>query len=242
MRGTLFHEGKAYKLALNDLGRAILLNPEPSEPYFLRADCNSKLGNYEHAIDDLGSAEERNFPDVFSLLTLRATVYRILNRVPDAIADLKRAVKLLAPRGSSTMKTRYPESPVNELDIVSSDSLLVEANAFTAQDNDKVTKELPSVIVDDFTRIRVMSLLSLCLMDSKNFNEGFACLKSTFKVISDVHGDAVRKLELSPKKKAATNPLGMSPHLAKDRFRVKQIQRDTLVCFFHLVQSIVFDI
>lgn len=47
MRGTLFHEVQAHKLALNDLGKAIAINPSHAGNYFLRGDCNYKLGNYE---------------------------------------------------------------------------------------------------------------------------------------------------------------------------------------------------
>ncbi len=47
MRGTLFHEVQAHKLALNDLGKAIAINPSHAGNYFLRGDCQYKLGNYE---------------------------------------------------------------------------------------------------------------------------------------------------------------------------------------------------
>ncbi len=47
MRGTLFHEVQAHKLALNDLGKAIAINPSHAGNFFLRGDCHYKLGNYE---------------------------------------------------------------------------------------------------------------------------------------------------------------------------------------------------
>jgi tetratricopeptide (TPR) repeat protein len=46
----IYYSKLAHQLALSDLGRAIALNPMKSENYFLRGDCNSKLGNYEQVI------------------------------------------------------------------------------------------------------------------------------------------------------------------------------------------------
>lgn len=37
----------AHSLALADFGRSVVLNPERSANFFLRGDCQSKLGNYE---------------------------------------------------------------------------------------------------------------------------------------------------------------------------------------------------
>ena len=47
MRGTLLHEMQAHKLALSDLGKAIAINPSHADNFYLRGDCQSKLGNYE---------------------------------------------------------------------------------------------------------------------------------------------------------------------------------------------------
>ncbi len=52
MRGTLFHEVQAHKLALNDLGKAIAINPSHAGNYFLRGDCHYKLGNYEQVVHE----------------------------------------------------------------------------------------------------------------------------------------------------------------------------------------------
>lgn len=67
MRGTLLHEVQgignylgvsfsllpfflsslAHKLALMDLGKAIAINPSQPANFYLRGDCQMKLGNYE---------------------------------------------------------------------------------------------------------------------------------------------------------------------------------------------------
>merc|ERR1712023_448106 len=94
-RGILFHQGMAYKLALSDLSKAILLNPEKAATYFLRADCFSKLGSYEKALWDFRTAEEKGFEDVFSLLNSRGTVWRCLGDIKQAELDFRRALNLV---------------------------------------------------------------------------------------------------------------------------------------------------
>jgi hypothetical protein len=37
----------AHKLALSDLGKAIAINPSHADNYYLRGDCQCKLGHYE---------------------------------------------------------------------------------------------------------------------------------------------------------------------------------------------------
>lgn len=95
MRGTLFHEAQAHKLALADLGKAIAINPAHAENYFLRADCHYKLGEYELAVQDYDQAEQKGFVDRCALLLSRGMVYRLLKDNEGALLDFRRALELL---------------------------------------------------------------------------------------------------------------------------------------------------
>ena len=93
-RATLLHEIQAHKLALADLGNAIAMNPDRAELYFMRADCNCKLGNYENALEDFNIAEEKKFSDLRALYSSRGSVYRMLGNSKRAIKDFMKALKL----------------------------------------------------------------------------------------------------------------------------------------------------
>jgi tetratricopeptide (TPR) repeat protein len=82
-----------HKLALTDLGRAIALDPTKPENYFLRADCQSKLGNYEQALADLSVASDYGYRDMFSLLCARGVVHRLLGHSDLALQDFNEAMK-----------------------------------------------------------------------------------------------------------------------------------------------------
>lgn len=93
-RATLLHEVQAHKLALADLGNAISMNPDRAELYFMRADCNCKLGNYENALDDFNLAEDKKFSDLRALYSSRGSVHRMLGNSKRAIKDFMKALKL----------------------------------------------------------------------------------------------------------------------------------------------------
>jgi len=95
MRGAIFHGLKAYKMAVKDLGLSIAVDDSRPEPYFLRADCNCRLGSYEQALDDFMLAEERGFRDNPSLLAARGAVYRLLGNPASASRDFEFALQKL---------------------------------------------------------------------------------------------------------------------------------------------------
>eukprot|EP01034_Spumella_vulgaris_P021885 gene21885-27961_t len=95
MRGTLFHEMQAHKLALSDLGKAIAINPSHADNYYLRGDCQCKLGNYEQALSDFNLAESKQFEDMCSLLVARGGCRRLLGDSAQAGNDFRQAYQLL---------------------------------------------------------------------------------------------------------------------------------------------------
>ena len=95
MRGTLFHEIQAHKLALHDFGKAIAINPANAENYYLRGDCHMKLGDYELALQDYDQAEFKGFSDRCSLLLSRGNVRRLLKDNAGALQDYLEALEIL---------------------------------------------------------------------------------------------------------------------------------------------------
>eukprot|EP00981_Chlorochromonas_danica_P004577 scaffold912_cov187-Ochromonas_danica.AAC.55 len=95
MRGTLFYEINAHKLALMDLGKAIAINPSNPGNYFLRGDCHSKLGNYEQALNDYNYAESKGFEDMCALLLSRGSVKRLLRDIKGAASDFATVYDLI---------------------------------------------------------------------------------------------------------------------------------------------------
>lgn len=94
-RGAIFHQLQAYSYALSDFGRSVAMNPDRAQNYYLRADCHSKLGNYELAIQDFDAAEQHRFHDIVSLLMSRGTLYRLLGSSTAAYADFERALNVV---------------------------------------------------------------------------------------------------------------------------------------------------
>lgn len=85
----------AHKLALQDLGRAIAINPLLADTYFVRGDCHSKLGNYEQALMDFNTAESKQFEDKCSLFVSRGHVLRLLGNCLEAQKNFQDALELL---------------------------------------------------------------------------------------------------------------------------------------------------
>ena len=94
-RGAIFHQLKAYSYALSDFGRSVAMNPDRAQNYYLRADCHSKLGNYELAIQDFNAAERLKFHDIVSLLISRGLLYRLLGSSRAAFGDLETALRVI---------------------------------------------------------------------------------------------------------------------------------------------------
>lgn len=91
-RGSLFHDVQAHKLALSDLGIAVSLHPERPENFYLRADCHSKLGNYELAIKDYNLAESKGLVDLPALHVSRGMVHRLVGNNAEALRDFDSAL------------------------------------------------------------------------------------------------------------------------------------------------------
>jgi len=94
-RGALFHEMHAHQLALQDFGRAIALNPDTPENFFLRGNCHAKLGNHELALKDFNAADERGMKDSTSLHVSRGMVRRTCGDSEGARADFDNALARL---------------------------------------------------------------------------------------------------------------------------------------------------
>lgn len=175
-RGILFHQGKAFRLALSDLAKAILLNPEKPLTYFLRADCYKKLGNYEKAVRDLQIAEEKGFEDIFSLLNCRGTIWRCLGNSEQAEVDFKNALKLLGP--SRTNKD-------NEADNMSF-MKHISTNEFD-ENSDELFERIGLChicdTVDKYSQLRALSLHAICLYDLKRYNESFLELQKALMIL-----------------------------------------------------------
>ena len=91
------HEAQAYKLALVDLSRAVALDPRSHSSLFLRGSCQSKLGNYELALQDYDLAEENGFEDLFALYMSRGSVLMLCGDNVRAERDYRLALNLIGP-------------------------------------------------------------------------------------------------------------------------------------------------
>lgn len=85
----------AHKLALHDLGRAIATNPTHPDNYYLRGDCQCKLGNYEQALADFDLAEQKKTEDMGALLAARGNCKRLLGDSQGAALDFSGAYQLI---------------------------------------------------------------------------------------------------------------------------------------------------
>ncbi len=156
-RGTMFHEIAAHKLALADLGRAISLNPDRSENYYLRGDCHSKLGNYELALADYDMADQTGFSDMCSLTSNRGMVRRICGDSDGARIDFEVALELL--------------HSLNEQGVDGGGVGL----------HDKYDKEDAALL-----GIRLSSLRALCFLDVGLYNAGHDILVNTAHLVSEI--------------------------------------------------------
>lgn len=103
----LFCHLLAHSFALTDFGRAVGLDPEKATNYYLRGDCHGKLGNYELAIQDYNTADEKGFDDMVSLCMARGTLNRLIGQYRAATKDFDRALNhLKSVRGDGMLAIR----------------------------------------------------------------------------------------------------------------------------------------
>jgi tetratricopeptide (TPR) repeat protein len=160
-RGTLFHEIQAHKLALADLGRAVALNPDRPENFFLLADCHARLGNFEQAIKYYTVAELKGFLEGASLYIARGSVYRIMRQGRKANADFDKAHELLPKTKSFTLcrlKSMHASSFIDMEQFSNAYVLLMEAKiiAETLRGSDAN----PELFPNDFSMTNKIEILS----------------------------------------------------------------------------------
>lgn len=223
-RGILFHQGKAFKLALSDLGRAILLNPENSTTYFLRADCYSKLGNYEKAVENLLTAEDKDFEDMFSLLNCRGTVWRSLGNSEQAEIDFRNALTLLGYHETADQKIETTQSFTNNFNNTST---IYENSCRNRQE--EFGSYSFSDKVEIHSHIRALSLHALSLYDLRRYAEAYVELKEALMIL--------RRLSQASKIASPTslvqsstkmNGVNLSFPYANDRFASRKREKDGL--------------
>lgn len=106
LRGSLFMELKSYSLALQDFGKAIMLAPDCPYYHLMRAICQRELGWFELALGELDACEERQFSDMCTLQTARATVFRLLRDWEAARIALQSAIEF-APKVADNTRVGY---------------------------------------------------------------------------------------------------------------------------------------
>jgi len=157
-RGTMFHEIHAHKLALADLGRAIALNPDRPENYYLRGDCHAKLGNYELALSDYNLADETGFSDMCSLTSARGMTKRMCGDSSGAREDFEVALELLKELTSRG---------------VDGGGVGLHTDSYNTED---------AAILG----IRLASLRALCFLDIGLYNAGHDILMNTNALVSEL--------------------------------------------------------
>ncbi|MEV0226634.1 tetratricopeptide repeat protein [Streptomyces sp. NPDC050704] len=93
VRGSALRDGGAYERALEELDRALTLDPELARAWRSRGMTHAESGDYAAGISDLDRAHELA-PDDARTLSLRGEYHRILGHHVAAITDLDRAVEL----------------------------------------------------------------------------------------------------------------------------------------------------
>jgi tetratricopeptide (TPR) repeat protein len=163
-RGTLFHEMKAHKLALHDLGRAVALNEDRAENYFLRGDCHAKLGNYELALIDFNEAEKRKFHDIVSLTTSRGMIHRLLGDSYRARLDFETSLSILDELAAEERKNGGVDHPE------------------TQRQGTMASRRVDAALV----QIRLSSLRALCFIDNRMYSAGYGVLMSTCTLVDEI--------------------------------------------------------
>jgi tetratricopeptide (TPR) repeat protein len=116
-RGQTYRSMKRYTEALEDIDRAIELDPKYDWAIAIRGETYRLMERYPEALQDFDRAIELN-PKYDWAIALRGYTYYIMKRYPEALEDIDRAIELnpkldwsIAHRGHTyySMK-RYPEA------------------------------------------------------------------------------------------------------------------------------------
>ena len=172
-RGTMLHEIQAYKLSLSDIGRAISLNPDRPENYYIRGDCHSKLGNYEMALSDFNIAEMKGFSDICSLYSSRGVMKRICNDSMGALNDFNLAIDTLN-KSLNNINSRNGNVNVGL-------GMLQETVDIVHGGVSKINKEDAAIL-----GIRLASLKALCYLDVGLYSTGHDVLINTTQLVSQL--------------------------------------------------------
>jgi tetratricopeptide (TPR) repeat protein len=92
-RGFIHSRNGNYEAALDDLGRAVDLDPTSAEYLFDRGLAHGAAGDAELALADLDLAHELD-PDEDGILLVRASAYQMLEQYDEALRDVEAAEEL----------------------------------------------------------------------------------------------------------------------------------------------------
>ncbi len=169
-RGALFHEMQSYKLALNDLGRAIALNPRTAENFYLRGTCQSKLGNYELAVRDFDACAELGMKDRCALCCARGMARRACGNSISARQDFEAALKFLHEQNGIDTAPLI-SAPLRQGEIATTATTSVIASKSLL---DSGTARADAALLE----IRLVSLRALCFLDEGMYNAGHNVLSN----------------------------------------------------------------
>ena len=94
-RGILYRSMDQHELSITDLQKAVDLNGSVARNCFLIGLSQSLLGEYESAIKYFNTAQEKGYGDMFTLITTRGIVLRLLGKSSDALLDFMNAYKFI---------------------------------------------------------------------------------------------------------------------------------------------------
>jgi tetratricopeptide (TPR) repeat protein len=93
LRGYAYNDLGNYNQAIEDLNRAIEINPGYADPYLTRGNAYNSLGNYRQAIEDYGRAIKIK-PSYADGYLSRGNAYKSLGNYRQAIEDYGRAIEI----------------------------------------------------------------------------------------------------------------------------------------------------
>ena len=200
LRGMLLHELQAYAPALIDLGRALALNPANPMNYFLRADCHSKLGNYELALSDFIMAETHQFSPLEVLYTERGLVLRMIGDSKRASDDFVRALEFMRKKEELMSQAQTEgDSVTEEGSTADAKEEEEEDDDDDDDDDDKLSTEkskFSRMGTDYYNMVRIMSLQALSLIDSKKHRRAYHVLQEAIGILRHVEEDLEELFEL----------------------------------------------
>jgi lipoprotein NlpI len=93
-RGDLYKSKGDIARAMTDMNNVLRLDPNYALAYFIRARLSYMLGNGPAALDDFGKAIKLDANDATAYFNRGVAYYVVGGRIPDAIADFKKAAEL----------------------------------------------------------------------------------------------------------------------------------------------------